>query len=362
MRLRPSSVVVSLAASALGMAAALGAGTADAPEPIRVELKAHAGCPNENAFFSAVQARTSHVRRADAGEAARLFRITIEKAGDESVGTIVLGDAGSRTVKGGTCDEVVSALAFVAAVAVDPAVALGPPASASTTIVTSAAPSGVTSVAPSASVTDVMSAPSGSTSSTGSPPTAPTASTDVGAGAPPFPSEGPRVSAGVGVAAFGANAPGLVAYTPFYLQVHEALGGVLSPAGRLSIARGSGGTVPTGVGTASFRWTIAQLDVCPLRFPLLATLGVRPCLGIEGGSLSAEGETTTPRSDTRLWLAARLLVRVEWVVFDTVVVDAFGGIAAPFVRDRFVFDPSTPVYRAPAAYPMFGASLGVFFW
>src|ERR1700679_1390056 len=83
-------------------------------EPIRIDFHAPAGCPDQAAFAAQVSARTRRARLAEAGEAARRLSVPLTPQGARTRGTLTIDDPGGppaiRTVTGGTCDEVVSAL------------------------------------------------------------------------------------------------------------------------------------------------------------------------------------------------------------------------------------------------------------
>ena len=122
-------------AVALGCAPALALLAWAAPaaadtEPIRIVFHAPAGCPDEAAFTGQITARTQRARLAAAGEVARTFSVTISPArGARARGKLVIDDprgpSASRAVSG-TCEEVVSALGLVAALAIDPRASTAP--------------------------------------------------------------------------------------------------------------------------------------------------------------------------------------------------------------------------------------------
>ncbi len=128
------SVGRSRAASALLGGALVLAGhpaAADETEPIRVVYRAPPDCPDEAAFTGQVTARTRRARRAEQGEAARTFTISIASASAQKTrGKLTIDDprgpSSSREVSGETCVEVVSALGLITALAIDPRASTAP--------------------------------------------------------------------------------------------------------------------------------------------------------------------------------------------------------------------------------------------
>jgi hypothetical protein len=92
-------------------------------EPIHVQVDGSAGCLSEAQFFERVEARTSRVRRADAGESGRTFVVSVKPEAGGFVGSLVVvepsGPTEPRVVHTSLCDQASSALAFIAAVSID---------------------------------------------------------------------------------------------------------------------------------------------------------------------------------------------------------------------------------------------------
>src|SRR5262249_6044736 len=91
-----------------------------ATEPIRIDFKAHDGCPDEARFTGEVRARTRKARLAFPGEPARFFRVLVTRdRGGKSRGKLTIEDPSgalaTRDVMGASCAEVVSALALITA-------------------------------------------------------------------------------------------------------------------------------------------------------------------------------------------------------------------------------------------------------
>src|SRR5687767_5533485 len=96
---------------------------AGASDAVRFQYDAPVECPNEAAFVERVRERSQHGRFAAEGELARTFIVTITL--DESGATARVdfvdtdGSAVFRKVRGNTCEEAVSGIALVTALAID---------------------------------------------------------------------------------------------------------------------------------------------------------------------------------------------------------------------------------------------------
>ncbi len=94
------------------------------PEPVRLNYRAAASCPSEGAFFAQMQARSARVRRASPGEDTPTLEIVIAPEGERFVGRFVLREreraSRARRVSAKGCEDVASALALIASLAIDP--------------------------------------------------------------------------------------------------------------------------------------------------------------------------------------------------------------------------------------------------
>ena len=123
-----------VAVAAAWLALSLGARStwAALSEPIRVRFEAPEGCPDEAAFLDQVRARTAKARVAAAGEKARTFSVRLTQEGRSIRGRLAIEESadptGLREVTGERCAEVVSALALITALAVDPQALTAAPA------------------------------------------------------------------------------------------------------------------------------------------------------------------------------------------------------------------------------------------
>src|ERR1700753_813809 len=94
------------------------------PVPIRVDYTAPEGCPTAQDFLGEVAARTSLARLAAPEERATALTLTIREVEGGNKGTLRFappeGAASSRDVSAADCGQVVSALALMTALAIDP--------------------------------------------------------------------------------------------------------------------------------------------------------------------------------------------------------------------------------------------------
>jgi hypothetical protein len=281
--------------------------------------------------------------------------VTIERSADQVTGALeVVGldaEATRREFSAGTCEEVSSALALVAALTLDPNArteALLPRAATASQQDFPVAPAPAAAPAPvEAAVTLPVASPA-----------APTPSVP-----PNRPREPSRYLAWLGpsVGAAGGYAPQPLMNVGFVLGGRRLVSG-LSPGLQLTALWGKTGTTGPSAADGSFAWSLGRIEACPLRLQLDARLALEPCVAAEVGRLSARGAATQvdePVTAERWWFAAggTLALHVSLPHF-------FFRFAAlglvPATRDEFVFrEPDRTVHQAsPLVY---GASLGLGF-
>lgn len=92
--------------------------------PVRLEYHAPAACPDAESVREAVRLRAPRVRVVDEQGAGSVLRLVVEPAVGSFRGTLEIRDANGsrmhRELSGPSCEGVVSALALVAALALDP--------------------------------------------------------------------------------------------------------------------------------------------------------------------------------------------------------------------------------------------------
>lgn len=323
-------------AIALCLAVLLGAGRAGAqPAPVvsvTLEYAAIEGCPDAASFEAQVRARTPRVSFAAPGASGTLtWIVELGPTNGGSRGTLrVLGESQGtleRGVTAASCEQVVGALALVAALSVDPEASLSE------------------STEPS---------PRPPAPSPSKPPA------PVPSRRPPEQVVTPRaVRFMVGLALVGRSglAPELVWAPQAALGLSFRTGGGHTWGVRLSgLHASSQGAVDAA--SARFTSNLVRLQAFPLRVGS-AAWRFEPAAFAEAGELSARGVGITPTHSVRRPVAwAGALGRLSLVMSPLLVEVEVGG-ALPFVRDRFYVYENTTVFRVPAgsAFASVGAGL-----
>lgn len=348
---------------------ATGAAEADDTEPIRIHFQAYGGCPDAATFTREVRARTARARLASEGERARSFEVAVAPRGSSSQGRLVIREEGGassvREVAGRDCAEVVSALALIAALAIDPkaSTAVEPPAPPPIE------PPQPPPPPPAPPFFPPVAAPRGAAVTTPTveprapwPPLAPPLPVWLDPGWRYDPIRY-RITVGAQLAGVGAIAPGISPGILLFVDAAHNDEGPWAPSWRLSIGRAAQDDIDTVGGIAAIRWFAGRAEACPVRLGD-DELGVRPCGFFELGALEAQGV----RSVVRPWAALGLLGRVHWVLQDRVELEVQGGLNVPTIRDTFYFEGQTKsvsdritVHATPGVGGIVGAGVGLRF-
>lgn len=310
---------------------------------IRIHYVAPPGCPTEDAFAQRIRARSPRGKLVQGDANARAFIVNVRSDGNDSVGGIeftdTAGERVTRVVKGGTCEEVVSGLALVAALAIeahfvdeDPAqLEAAPAASAPRQIAAEPRASPVSPEEPSAARVGVA-------------------------------TERVRWGGGGVVRGDSVTAPGVALGAGFYAEMVWRLP---FQSIRLS-ARRTTASASVGDRTATFTRLGGHLSVCPWAFAPAKRVELATCAGVELGTLRTAGETSSalpsPRSETLLWASADASIEGRVEVLRNVVLEVGAEAVFPLVRREFIFErPDDTLFRIPAVGFGAGASLGVRF-
>jgi hypothetical protein len=168
----------------------------------------------------------------------------------------------------------------------------------------------------------------------------------------------PRVVIGALAGAHGGLAPGLAgSVEPFVdWRPREA---DAAPSLRFAVAFAASPATATPAGTVTFLWLAARLSACPLAITL-GPLTAQPCAGIDAGMLYARGtHVARPEASARAWIAPTLAARMAWAIALTMNLEVDVGLAAPLLRDRFVFDtPPTDAHAVPPVSGFAGVGIG----
>lgn len=351
------------AMAALAVGALISAEARAQTQPIRIDYQTHEGCPDAAAFLDEITRRTSLPRVAAPGEQALEVEVRIAQRDTGSVGRIVLrtsGSARARSVDGGTCGEVVSALALITALAVDPRAApsLSPGAPAPTPPAPDAPAPAPLNAPPQPAP---LGAPSGATpflSPTAPPfrswPTAPTAP-------PPTPA----------IWALGARAAASFAVAPrplfgggLFVERRSEAG--IEPAIRLSFELSATGSFDVGPGGVSFVRGIGRIDGCVFAWRPARRVRLVPCAGAEGGFLLGEGirrgQIVKVNQAVVPWLGIGILPRLAIDVGVAGFLEAQGGPVFPLVRRTFHFaNPEVRIHEVPPVTATATLGLGFHF-
>lgn len=360
-RRRPYRVGVAAGAALLGALFSSAFVLAQPDDAVRLDYVAPSPCPTAGAFRTELAARRVRVRVVTT-EAPRTLLVNIEARAGRFVGRLVLRElAGSeteRTVTGETCAEVVSSLAFVAAMALDPAAAGRTPGIAAPPASDASAAAMATEAADASPSLEAGSAGDG-----GGPTRAPPA-TQEPPGARPAAEEQRRswtLSAGVDVRLVAGAAPPLVVAIPIFLELSATGESVFTPALRVSFMRAAGSTHSTG-GGADFTWTTGGLDLCPIAWSP-RDVRAEACLTTVIGVLAAAGTgVDPPRSSSRPWISMGAGGRTRWYALDPAFFEIGASVDAPLVRDVFFVRPDTTVFRVPVVGWAVAAGAGATFW
>jgi hypothetical protein len=317
---------------------------------IHVEYAAPAGCPSADAFFQAIRARAPGARERAAPAPGPTFVVSIDSAGPETSGHLSFraedGSERERSVTGDTCEEVVSALALIAALAIDPDAAARPPAAIG------GPPAPPPACPPPATV--IVPAPAAPRGPRLAAPAAP-------ASAGAFPRRSFELALGVDASlAFGVG-PRPLFGTPVWLALAALASGRLRPVARIGFERASSGVSDASGPTATFTWTVGFAEICPHRWTL-GSVSFEPCGLFEGGVVDAAGVNVVPaRRTAAARFALGVLGRAEWSIMGPVFLDFEGGARAPLERTAYFFEPDALFYESPAVAGFGGVGVGARF-
>lgn len=337
-------------AVALAAAATIRSVRADDPVPVQLEYEGPAVCPDAAAFTREVLARAPRARAAAPAERTRTLLARVKPGGGHGYdGVLVVRDVGGamteRAVHAPTCDELVTALAVIAAMVIDPMTAK-----------TGAIDAGLAPADATADVVEptVADADGRAALPVPEPPT-PRPSEPPPGGAEP---KDPRweMSVGAGGGAISGSAPMLLFSVPVFFEVSRSGAGVFSPALRIRFER----TATAASESGAFARTGGAVDLCPIALRA-RSLRAQSCARVELAGLSASGRAVEPiRSGLRPWFALGPLARVRFELESPLFIELEGALLLAVVRDRFFVEPGTLVYRAPlvGATTAFAVGLG----
>jgi hypothetical protein len=343
-------------------------------ELLHLKFQSASDCPGRAAFIAEVRARTERVRFVDTTRNALQLEVHADVGGDRAVGRLRLGSENAdRRVTGKTCVDVMSALALIAALAVDPTAWSG------TSVEGRAAGVALPAVRAKAAGEDLADGPADLATT---PPAAlrdPSASRDTSEATPSGKTDRPSsIDWFGGVGAAGEFSRGLgagaitMAGASLYAEAGIAAGARWRPALRASLVFTQSPTmIPDAQpdsGAAAFTLIASRVALCPLEFRPRETLVIRPCASFEVGRLEGRakpvdnGRITSLRSGQMLRLAAGQSIQARARLAGSLWFELEAGAIEPLLRQKFVFsNPDVTVSSVPAIELAAALGLGVHF-
>ena len=312
---------------------------------MQVSYRAPATCPAEADFLDRVRSRTQRGSFAERGQFGHAFDVRVQpfEPGVGFLGQLEFQDAdGQRVVRslvGTTCDELVSSLALITALAIDDRTP--EPTSTDTSSAAATAP---VPADPSPPPTPTKPART---------PSAPERTRPRLTQALPRSSARPtlRGELGLHVGALSWLTQSAAASFGGYVEVGSR---GASWSVRLSgfDARRSRGVA---LGTADFSADWLRLEACPVVLAERSHFSLAPCAAFDGGVLRASAEPSavlTPAPKKRsAWLSSVALLRLSYRYGRWLVLGLEGALAVPWVRYSYQFRNSdgtvTPILAAP---------------
>lgn len=328
-----------------------------------LQASSDAECPAIGSFSRRVLARTSRARLATSESVDVAFVLSVERDAEGASGTLEVTEGtahSARNVRGASCEEVVDALALIAAVTLDPNASTRPIANQDASPPTTAAePARTEPVRPLPTLPPRTEPPKPPASEFGEP----VPSWRFGGGVRGALTQGLAPDPVLAVGAF------LSARLPNEGSTFEPLllaGLWLARSGEYD-ARTSAGD---DLGTAQFRWLAGDVLGCPLRFPASGEFALRPCVGFEAGRLTGKGRAAKNSAEEgATWFAMTGSARLDWTLFDRFEIDLTAGGFLSLARDDFFFEPApgssgtegVVVHEIPTAGFRASIGLGVVF-
>jgi hypothetical protein len=253
--------------------------------------------------------------------------------------TTVDGAVSRREVNGESCAEVVSALALITALAIDPrAVVTGPGPVAELD-------GGATDSAARSNVGPESSEP---------PPSAPNGGLPSSPDTPSRPTPRWRWGSGADGQMLAGFVPGSAAGGGAFVDLSGTNAGLLVPSFRVSVfAAATQVSFGSGVG-AQLTWLTARVEGCPAKLRL-ASLVATACLKLDAGLLVSEG-TRLPNADenSHPWVVPGALGRLTWPSDAGPWIEGAVGFGVPLERYTFYYQlggvtgATEAVFRVPA--------------
>ena len=311
----------SCVAGALGLGLASVSSSASAErERVRLDYWVSGNCPSETVFWRELTARTNLAELSRAGQFDRRFEVRITTSEDGYAGQLAIfesdGERANRAIDDANCDELVRALAFVAAVAVQER------------------------ARHEETRRDVQKEERRDTKHPGM-----------------------RLGAGADAVAMTGPAPQPLYAIGGRFELGTG-GGRLSPWLAITGMFADSEAIGVADDLASFRWLGARLDGCLRGWPSGSPLHLGPCVFVDIAALSVRGTgAQRPGEATRFWAAGGFLAAARLDGPERLFIDLHAGVLFPATRDDFVFlEPRILVHDVPGVGFTAGATIGYHFW
>jgi hypothetical protein len=136
------------------------------------------------------------------------------------------------------------------------------------------------------------------------------------------------------------------------------------PVVRVGVDRAEPTRTSTPKYAMQIAWTAARAEICPVYVEHREQLYVRPCAGLDVGSIRSTGTPTATAgasdAQSRLWLEAAAALHVEFRPAPPVLIELGLHALLPMTRYTFYFDnPYTQAHKTP--YLAGAATLGLTF-
>lgn len=303
----------------------------------RVEYVGPDGCSSADALAQNIARRSPHARAANSGEDAVTFHVELDARGGGS-GRLRMaepnGHATIREVHAANCREASEALTLIAAVLLDPLLAVEDLPSQTAPRAVSTAP--------------VLPKPI---------PLVPRADSPSAAHW--------QFGATAGMALATAVTPRIALVESVEVDALLVRASWFEPLLALSFNRAAPQDVRVPVGDSSFSWSAARLAACPFALRWLEPLTLRVGSLFEAGALRARGQSSEgARVKVMPWLALGGEARLEWAPVRPLLLDLEAGATAPLARGRFLFEPKdteNTAFTVPAVGVRAGFGLGLRF-
>jgi hypothetical protein len=302
-----------------------------AASALPIAYHAGPGCPHADTFLERIDARTRRARLATERDSPA-YVVSASPAEDGFVARIQVADrppdASVRTIRGKTCDEVVTAAALIVALDIE--------------------------AKPDAEVP--VDAPPFSPAAEMPPPRAPARPPlrEMQGDAPASKDAGPRAAdrAGWSLGAAGAIDGFRTPQKALSVAVFgERLNTAPLSAIRVEL-RGAASSAEIDDRRASFTLLTGAVSLCPFSFAVFGRLDATACGGLEMGRLGAAGEASAALPESRsaviFWAAARAAVLLHLGLSEVVDLEAGADLGFPLIRHEFIFEvPTELIYRIP---------------